>query len=63
MYTVEFRDEEVEVIVDQIIEERDVNYCCVEWHFVRDDLNKLELTDEEERRISDYLWDQEKGYY
>jgi len=52
-----FRGKPALVNIDQIIDEPDVNYASVDWHFEDDDLNKVQLTADEESDICDELWE------
>lgn len=56
MVEITFRDQQVEVVIDQVIVEPEVNYTCIEWHFEDQAMNDLELTNEEEDNIQDLLW-------
>jgi hypothetical protein len=53
---VPFRDAEVEIVIERFIEEPDVNYFDVEWHFADHGLNTTRLTEIEEGLIRDHCW-------
>jgi hypothetical protein len=53
---VAFRGEEVTVVIDDIVEEPDVNAYSLEYHFLDEKLNAVDVTAEEEEAILDALW-------
>lgn len=58
--TVNFRGVDREITVDAVYDEPDVGYFGIDWHFdglSLDDHIALKITDEEERRIEESLYD------
>lgn len=60
---IQFRGEEVTIIVDEYDYEYDTNALNVSWHFDDDSLNSLDLTSEEDeyinKRIDEVMVDHE----
>lgn len=52
---IEFRGEEVTIIVDEYEYEYDTNALNVSWHFDDDALNSLDLTSEEDEHINNRI--------
>lgn len=52
---IQFRGEEVTIIVDEYEYEYDTNALIVSWHFDDDALNSLDLTNEEDDYISECI--------
>lgn len=59
--SVTFRGKEVDVEYVDHGWEPDTNAHVIDWNFIDDELNQLEMTDEEEQSVYTQLWEQNHG--